>query len=45
MVLHPDAQRLLDMMKASGRPPLIEMAVADARKVFAAGRTVTRPAR
>ena len=43
MVLHPDAQRLLDMMKASGRPPLIEMAVADARKVFAAGRTVTQP--
>ena len=43
MVLHQDAQRLLDMIKASGRPPLIELSVTDARKVFSAGRTVTQP--
>ena len=43
MVLHEDAQRLLDMIAASGRPPLIELSVADARKVFSAGRAVTQP--
>ena len=43
MVLHEDAQRLLAMVKASGRPPLTEMSVEDARKVYSAGRTVTQP--
>lgn len=43
MVLHEDAQRLLAMIKASGRPPLTELSVEDARKVFTAGRTVTQP--
>ena len=38
--LHPDAQRLLDFVRAAGRAPFETMAVADARAAYSAGRLV-----
>lgn len=43
MILDPDTQRVLDMIKAAGRPPLTELAVPEARRVFAAGRAIMQP--
>ncbi len=43
MILDPDAQRVLDLMKAAGRPPLNTLSPEEARGFFAAGRTVLQP--
>ncbi len=45
MTLHPDTQRLLDIVRLSGRPPMQTVSVAEARTGFAAARAVLqRPA-
>jgi len=41
--LHPDAERLLDMMKAAGRPPLEKLSPAEARQAYSAMRAVLEP--
>ena len=43
MPLDPDAETLLGMIRAAGRPPMETMSPDEARKVFAAGRAVTQP--
>jgi acetyl esterase len=43
MPLDPDAETLLAMMRAAGRPPMETLSPDDARKAFAAGRAVTQP--
>ncbi len=43
MVLDPDAQRVLDMIKAAGRPPFNTLTPDEARGFFAAGRTILQP--
>jgi acetyl esterase len=43
MVLDPDAQRVLDMIKAAGRPPFNTLSPDEARGFFAAGRTILQP--
>jgi acetyl esterase len=43
MILDPDAQRVLDLIKASGRPPLNTLSVAEARSFFDASRTILQP--
>ena len=43
MILDPDAQRVLDMIKAAGRPPFNSLTPDEARGFFAAGRTVLQP--
>ncbi|MBV8092551.1 MAG: alpha/beta hydrolase [Acetobacteraceae bacterium] len=43
MALDPDAQRVLDIIRASGRAPFETMAPAEAREAYAAGRTVLQP--
>ncbi len=40
MRLHPDDQRVLDLIKASGRPPLNTLSPDEARAASAASRTV-----
>ena len=43
--LHPDTQRLLDIVRLSGRPPMQTVSVAEARQGFEAARAVLqRPA-
>ena len=41
--LHPDAQRVLDLVKASGRPPYETLAPATAREFYRNARTVLQP--
>jgi acetyl esterase len=41
--VHPDDQRVLDLIKASGRPPLHTLSPAEARAASAASRTVLQP--
>lgn len=43
MPLDPDAERLLEMMRAAGRPPFETLTPDQAREAFRAGRTVTQP--
>ena len=43
MPLDPDAERLLGMMRAAGRPPMETLSPDEARQSFAAGRAVTQP--
>jgi len=43
MILDPDAQCVLDMIKAAGRPAFNTLSPAEARGFFAAGRTVMQP--
>lgn len=43
MILDPDAQRVLELMKAAGRPAFNSLTPDEARAFFAAGRTVMQP--
>jgi acetyl esterase len=43
MILDPDAQRVLDMMKAAGRPAFDTLSPKEARGFFSGGRTVLQP--
>ncbi len=43
MTLDPDAQTVLDMVKAAGRPAFHTITPAEARVFYAAGRTVLQP--
>lgn len=43
MILDPDAQRVLDMIRASGRPPLDTLSPEEGRAVFSAGRAILQP--
>jgi len=43
MILDPDAQRVLDMIKAAGRPAFNTLTPDEARAFFAAGRTIMQP--
>jgi acetyl esterase len=40
MALDPDAERVLEMVRASGRPPYETLSPAEARALFLAGREV-----
>jgi acetyl esterase len=44
MALDPDAETLLAMMRAAGRPPFETLTPEEARQAFQAGRAVTQPA-
>jgi acetyl esterase len=41
--MHPDALRLMEMVRASGRPGFETMTPAEARAAYAAGRAVLQP--
>ena len=41
--MHPDAQRLMEMIRASGRPAFETMSPDEARAAYAAGRPVLQP--
>ena len=41
--LHPDAQRLLELIRVAGRPPLENLPPPEARVAYAAGRAVLQP--
>jgi acetyl esterase len=41
--LHPDAERLLELVRASGRPPFETLSPAEAREAYAASRAVLQP--
>lgn len=41
--LHPDAETLLDLIRATGRPPFETLSVAEARQAYAASRAVLQP--
>ena len=41
--LHPDAAKLLDRLRAAGRPPLETLSPAAAREAYAASRAVLQP--
>ncbi len=41
--LHPDAERLLELVRASGRPPFEALSPAEARAAYLAGRPVLQP--
>jgi acetyl esterase len=43
MPLDPDAETLLAMMRAAGRPPFDTLTPEEARQAFRAGRAVTQP--
>jgi acetyl esterase len=43
MALDPDAETLLSMMRAAGRPPFETLTPDEARRAFQAGRAVTQP--
>jgi len=43
MPLDPDAETLLAMMRAAGRPPFETLTPDEARQAFKAGRSVTQP--
>lgn len=43
MILDPDAQQVLDMIKAAGRPPFNTLTPDEARVFFAGGRTILQP--
>jgi acetyl esterase len=43
MPLDPDAETLLAMMRAAGRPPMETLTPEEARQAFTAGRKVTAP--
>jgi acetyl esterase len=43
MPLDPDAETLLAMIRAAGRPPFETLTPDEARQAFSAGRTVTQP--
>ena len=42
--MHPDAERLMDLVRATGRPPFETLTPAEARAAYAAGRLVVQPA-
>jgi acetyl esterase len=42
MNLHPDSEKLLEILRQSGCPPYEDMTVAEARAVYAAGRSATQ---
>ena len=41
--LHPDAQRVCDMIIASGRPPIETLAPVEARAVYLASKAILQP--
>jgi acetyl esterase len=41
--LHPDAQKVIDLIVASGRPPFESLSPAEARVAYAASRAVLQP--
>jgi acetyl esterase len=41
--LHPDAQKVIDLIVASGRPPFETLTPAEAREVYQASRLVLQP--
>ena len=41
--LHPDAERLLELVRAAGRPAFETLSPAEARQAYAAGRVVLQP--
>ncbi|GGG17756.1 acetylhydrolase [Caldovatus sediminis] len=43
MPIDPDAQRVLDLIRESGRPPYETLPALEARRLYAAGRTVLQP--
>ncbi|MBS0558825.1 MAG: alpha/beta hydrolase [Proteobacteria bacterium] len=43
MILDPDAERLLVMVREAGRPPLESLPPAEARAAYSASRAVTQP--
>ena len=43
MPIDPDAQRVLDLIREAGRPPYETLPVAEARRLYLAGRTVLQP--
>jgi acetyl esterase len=43
MILDPDAERLLEMVREAGRPPLETLTPAEARVAYNASRAVTQP--
>ena len=43
MPLDPDAQRVLDLIRESGRPPYETLQPAEARELYRRGRTVLQP--
>jgi acetyl esterase len=43
MPLDPDAETLLHMMRAAGRPPMETLSPDEARQAFKAGRALTQP--
>ncbi|MBU6498342.1 MAG: alpha/beta hydrolase [Rhodospirillales bacterium] len=43
MILDPDAQRLLDMIRESGRPPYDTLSTEQARELYRASRAVLQP--
>ena len=44
MSLDPDNQKILDMMKAAGHPPVNELQPDEARKMYRASRRALQPA-
>ena len=43
MPIDPDAQRVIDLIRESGRPPYETLPATEARRLYAAGRTVLQP--
>ena len=41
--LHPDAEKLLQLIRATGRPPFETLPVAEAREAYAASRAALQP--
>ncbi len=41
--LHPDAEKLLELIRATGRPPFETLSVAEARQAYAASRAALQP--
>ncbi len=41
--LHPDAEKLLELIQAAGRPPFETLAPAEGRQAYSAARTVLQP--
>ena len=41
--LHPDAEKLLQLIRATGRPPFETLSVAEAREAYAASRAALHP--
>ena len=41
--LHPDAEKLLELIRATGRPPFEKLSVVEAREAYAASRAALQP--